>query len=54
MTRPVEVGLIIERRKGSPSYHRPVSDPTASVVGGWMGGDGGGCSVRFGGDCGGF
>ncbi len=49
----VVVGLLIERRNGSPSHYQPVSDPTAYLGGGWIGGDASGCSSGFGGDCGG-
>ena len=57
------LGLIIERRNGSPSHDQPVSAPTAYLGGGWIGGDasggfgggfGGDCGGGFGGDCGGF
>ena len=49
----VGLGLIIERRNGSPSHDQPVTDSTVYLGGGLFGGDAGGFSGGFGGDCGG-
>ncbi len=49
----VVLGLLIERRNGSPSHYQPATNPTAYLSGGLIGGDASGFGGGFGGDCGG-